>query len=85
MSSGPSYTRSEFSLYDPIGELFFDRGYPPRESDRVIFFHAVGIVCPTASKDTMKEVYLNRFPDDIKKWYSKSTIPKKLICDVKKP
>ena len=32
----------------------------------------------------MKEVYLNRFPDDIKKWYTKSTIPKKLICD-KKP
>jgi hypothetical protein len=35
------------------------------------------------SKDTMKEVYLNRFPDDIKKWYTKSTISKKLICDVK--
>jgi hypothetical protein len=28
------------------------------------------------SKDTMKEVYLNHFPDEIKKWYSKKTIPK---------
>eukprot|EP00981_Chlorochromonas_danica_P013994 scaffold7211_cov247-Ochromonas_danica.AAC.10 len=36
-------------------------------------------------KDVMKDVYLNRFPPDIKKWYEKSTIPKKLICDVKKP
>eukprot|EP01039_Chlorochromonas_danica_P011458 gene11458-12813_t len=33
----------------------------------------------------MKEVYLNRFPDEIKKWYSKKTIPKQLICDVTKP
>eukprot|EP00981_Chlorochromonas_danica_P013461 scaffold6391_cov133-Ochromonas_danica.AAC.1 len=36
-------------------------------------------------RDVMKDVYLNRFPPDIKKWYEKSTIPKKLICDVKKP
>lgn len=36
-------------------------------------------------KDTMQDVYLQRFPDDIKKWYKKSTIPKKLICDVKQP
>jgi hypothetical protein len=33
----------------------------------------------------MKEVYLNRFSDEIKKWYSKKTIPKLLICDVTKP
>ena len=33
---------------------------------------------------TMKNFYLNRFPDDIKKWYCKTLIPKKLICDIKK-
>eukprot|EP01038_Epipyxis_sp_PR26KG_P017970 gene17970-25147_t len=31
----------------------------------------------------MRDVYLERFPEDIKKWYQKKTIPKKLICDVK--
>ncbi|RYE57683.1 MAG: hypothetical protein EOP48_05260 [Sphingobacteriales bacterium] len=35
-------------------------------------------------KETMKEVYLNRFPDEIIKWYTKKTIPKQLICDVTK-
>ncbi len=34
---------------------------------------------------TMKNVYLNRFPDDIKKWYCKTLIPKKLICNIRKP
>jgi hypothetical protein len=33
---------------------------------------------------TMKNVYLNRFPDDIKKWYCKTLIPKKLICNIVK-
>jgi hypothetical protein len=35
-------------------------------------------------KETLNEVYLQRFEDDIKKWYKK-TIPKKLICDISKP
>ncbi|RYH08065.1 hypothetical protein EON65_41215, partial [archaeon] len=37
------------------------------------------------SDDNMTKVYLNRFPDEIKKWYCKKTIPKDLICDVTKP
>lgn len=36
-------------------------------------------------KETLNEVYLQRFEDDIKKWYKKKTIPKKLICDIHKP
>jgi hypothetical protein len=36
-------------------------------------------------KDTMKDVYLERFPDDIKKWYKTQTIPRELVCDVSKP
>ena len=36
-------------------------------------------------KETMNEVYLGRFPIDIKKWYKSETIPKKLICDITKP
>lgn len=36
-------------------------------------------------KETMREVYLARFPDDIQKWYKTKTIPRELICDVKKP
>ena len=36
-------------------------------------------------KDIMTDVYLNRFKDDIKTWYKKKTIPKKLICDISKP
>jgi hypothetical protein len=35
--------------------------------------------------ETMRTVYLNRFPDEVKKWYCKQTIPKQLICDVTKP
>lgn len=35
--------------------------------------------------ETMRTVYLNRFPDEVKKWYNKQTIPKQLICDVTKP
>ena len=37
------------------------------------------------NNDSMRIVYLNRFEDDIKKWYEKKTIPKKLICDINKP
>lgn len=36
-------------------------------------------------KGTMKDVYVERFPDDIKKWYKESTVPYKLICGVKQP
>ena len=36
-------------------------------------------------KETMNDVYLQRFNDDIKKWYKKQTIPKKLIVDLTKP
>ena len=36
-------------------------------------------------KDTMNEVYLPRFPKDIKTWYKTDTTPKKLICDIHKP
>jgi len=37
------------------------------------------------NNDSMKTVYLDRFEDDVKKWYKKETIPKKLICDINKP
>jgi hypothetical protein len=37
------------------------------------------------NNDAMKTIYLERFEDDIKKWYKKQTIPKKLICDITKP
>jgi hypothetical protein len=30
-------------------------------------------------KETLNEVFLQRFEDDLKKWYKKNTIPKKLI------
>jgi hypothetical protein len=33
----------------------------------------------------MKDVYLERFPDDIKKWYKTQTSPRELVCDVSKP
>lgn len=33
-------------------------------------------------KETMRYVNLKRFPDEIKKWYEKETIPKQLICDI---
>ena len=33
----------------------------------------------------MNEVYLPRFPKDIKTWYKTDTTPKKLICDIHKP
>jgi hypothetical protein len=36
-------------------------------------------------KETMNEVYISRFPKDIKNWYKTETLPKKLICDVTKP
>ncbi|MBS1736181.1 MAG: hypothetical protein JSS98_06175 [Bacteroidetes bacterium] len=36
-------------------------------------------------QDTFKQVYLNRFPDEIIKWYVKETIPKKIICELHKP
>lgn len=36
-------------------------------------------------KETMRDVYLERLPDDIKKWYTKKNVPKQLICDVMKP
>jgi hypothetical protein len=36
-------------------------------------------------RDTMKDVYLERFPDDIKKWYKTQTSPRELVCDVSKP
>ena len=35
--------------------------------------------------ETMKQVYLSRFPDSIAKWYQKETIPRKIICDLHKP
>ena len=35
--------------------------------------------------DTMKLVYLDRFPTDIAKWYKKCTKPKELISDISKP
>ena len=34
------------------------------------------------SKETMNEVYLNRFENDIKLWYKKKTHPKRFICDI---
>lgn len=37
------------------------------------------------AKDTMKEVYMKRWDDKIKKWYEKETNPKKVICDFHKP
>jgi hypothetical protein len=37
------------------------------------------------NNESMRTVYLNRFEDDIKNWYMKKTIPKKLICDINKP
>jgi hypothetical protein len=37
------------------------------------------------NNDAMKTVYLERFVDDIMKWYKKQTNPKKLICDITKP
>ena len=36
-------------------------------------------------KETLNEVYLQRFKKDIKTWYKTETIPKKLICDINKP
>jgi len=36
------------------------------------------------SHKTMKEVWFPRFPDNIVKWYKKSTIPRDLICDIHK-
>jgi hypothetical protein len=36
-------------------------------------------------KDSMKDVYLARFPKDIATWYKTKTIPKKLISDISKP
>lgn len=33
----------------------------------------------------MTKVYLNRFPDENKKWYTKKTVPKQFVCDVTKP
>ena len=36
-------------------------------------------------KETMKEVYLQRFEKDIQNWYKTKTIPKELICDITKP
>ena len=35
--------------------------------------------------DTMRKVYLKRFPKDVKIWYETETIPVKLICDITKP
>ena len=35
-------------------------------------------------KDTMTDVYLSRFPKDIKTWYKSVTIPKQIICDISK-
>jgi len=35
-------------------------------------------------KDTMADVYLSRFPKDIKTWYKSETIPKQIICDITK-
>lgn len=37
------------------------------------------------AKDTMREVYMERWDDKIKKWYKKETNPKKVICDFHKP
>lgn len=36
-------------------------------------------------KETINEVYLSRFPKDIKTWFKTETIPKKLVCDLSKP
>jgi hypothetical protein len=44
-----------------------------------------GDVITIIPKETMKEVYLARFPADIQKWYKTKTIPRELTCDVKKP
>ena len=35
--------------------------------------------------ETLRKVYLARFPKQIKKFYLEETIPKNIICDVKQP
>eukprot|EP01038_Epipyxis_sp_PR26KG_P002333 gene2333-3310_t len=36
------------------------------------------------NNESMGIVYLERFEDEIKKWYKKKNIPKRLICDINK-
>lgn len=55
---------------------------PPTSGEHALIQNSKLTIVPV---DTMQKVYLNRFPDEIKKWYSKKTIPKQLICDVTKP